>query len=269
MSLENKVNELIEKTFVFSDIHYPDHDIKALDVAEQVLKDWKPNRIVYIGDAYDATPVSHWLKDKKRKLENKRLLKDYEGVQKMLNRHAQLAGKQLKEVVYMLGNHEDWIREYIDCNPEVEGLIEIENHLKSPGKGIKFKMIPYIGRDRIFKVGKLYLIHGEYTNQYHASKTVNVYDRNIMYGHVHSVQEAGKVSPVDVEDRHMAVSIGSLCNKNPDYGEGKPNAWVHAFALVLTKDDKLFNHYVIRINDGVSIAPWGKVYRGKNESKHY
>lgn len=268
MSLEDKVRkEMIERNFVFSDIHYPEHDEKALNVAEQVLADFKPDRIIYLGDTYDATPVSHWLKDKKQALENKRLLKDYQAIQSMIDRHAKLAGNSLKEIVYMQGNHCDWIREYIERNPEVDGLINIENHLKSPSKNVKFTMLPFINskgkNDRVYQIGKLYLIHGDYTNKYHSSKTVDTFGRNVMYAHTHSVQETTKVNPIDVEDRHMAVSIGCLADRNPKYMEGRPNAWVHAFALVYVQKNGDFNHYVVRISNGKTVAPWGKLYESK------
>ena len=100
--LEKMVNkEMVERNFVYSDVHYPEHDKYALNCANKIMSDYKPHRIILIGDFMDMTPVSHWMKDKKRPMEGKRLQNDYIGARDLLDTITKKAGKQLKEVVYI------------------------------------------------------------------------------------------------------------------------------------------------------------------------
>lgn len=259
--LEMKITK-IEKTFVFSDIHYPEYDKKALSVAEQVLKDFKPERIIYIGDFLDCTPVSHWLENRKLSLESKRLKKDYEGFINMSQNHINMAGKQLKEVVYMEGNHEDWVNQYIDKHSEMQGMIEVKSEVvdKLQKANPKIKM-PWVEYNKFYQVGKLWFTHGIYTNKYHADKHLNTIKKNIMYGHTHTVQETTDSGIVD-GDKHSSKSIGCLCSMSPSYMRNRPNQWVHAFSLIYTdKKTGQFTDYVVKIIDGK--AMWNdKVYKG-------
>ncbi|HEY9705830.1 MAG TPA: metallophosphoesterase [Allocoleopsis sp.] len=251
----------IEKTFVFSDIHYPEYDTKAISVAEQVLQDFKPDRIIYIGDFLDCTPVSHWLENKKQTMENKRLLKDYEGFKNMARRHIKL-GKNVKEIVFMEGNHEDWVNQYIDKHPEMQGLIEVkEKVVKELSKEYPKIKMPWVEYNKFYNVGKLFFTHGIYTNKYHAEKHLNVIKKNIMYGHTHTVQETTDSGIVD-GDKHSSKSIGCLCSMSPSYMRNKPNQWVHAFALVYTDiHSGNFTDYVVKVINGKAV--WNnKVYNG-------
>ena len=260
--LEMRIDK-IEKTFVFSDIHYPEFDANAISVAEQILATEKPDRIIYIGDFLDMSPVSHWLENRRQSMENKRLLKDYDGFKDMSQRHIKLAGKGLKEVVYMEGNHEDWVNQYIDKEPQMQGLIEVKtkvvDELQKANPKLKMKWVEY---NKFYNIGKLFFTHGIYTNKYHAEKHLNVIKKNIMYGHTHTVQETTDSGIVD-GDKHSSKSIGCLCSMSPSYMRNKPNQWVHAFALVYT-DTKTgnFTDYVVKIINGKAI--WkDKIYGGK------
>jgi predicted phosphodiesterase len=264
MSLEEKVNNaMIEKNFVFSDIHYPEHDRKALSVAEQVMKDLKPQRLIYIGDFLNMTPVSHWMEDKKRPMEGQRLTKDYNGWYNKLTEHVKMAGKGLKEVVLLEGNHEDWINQYLDKHSEMEGLIEVKTHiaekLADEYPDLKVTWVKY---NQFYKLGKLYFTHGIYTNKYHASKHLESLGRNVMYGHTHTVQEHTSSNAVDGE-KHSSKSIGCLADMSPSYMRNRPHQWVHAFAVVYTDASTgNFTDYVVKIINGATV--WnGKLYKGQ------
>lgn len=254
--LERIVNKEVETTIILADIHYPLHNKKALNCAEQILKYIKPDRIVYLGDAMDMTPVSHWLQDKRKSMENKRLLKDYEGFNEILDRHKQIAGSNLKEVVYLEGNHENWITQYIDTHPETEGLLEVEKNLKLKERGIKF-----LEMNKFYKLGSLFLTHGLYTNLYHSKKTVETVGRSIMYGHTHDCQIYTKIGLLNNQDKHQGISVPCLCDLSPEYMKGKPNKWLHGLSVIYTQRDGNFNAYIINIIDGRAVFN-GKVFKG-------
>lgn len=248
-----------DKVFVYSDIHYPEHNEYALSVATKVMGDYKPTKIVLIGDALDMTPVSHWINDKKRLVENKRLLKDYEGFNTVLNDMVKKAGKQLKEVIYLKGNHEEWVDQYLDKNPELEGLLEVENNIKlDPKSKVKLSFVQY---NDFHKIGKLYLTHGIYTNKYHSFKTVDNVNATVMYGHTHDVQMFTKSGLAKGMDKYMGISIGCLCDMSPKYMRNKPNNWMHAFATVDVMNNGNFIPKVYNIIHGTTIFN-NKLYKG-------
>lgn len=51
---------MFEKWFFFSDMQIPHHDKKAVDLVFKVLKWYKPDVVVNIGDCGDGTSVSRW-----------------------------------------------------------------------------------------------------------------------------------------------------------------------------------------------------------------
>ena len=236
------------------DIHFPLHNQHALGAVEAFMEDFSPNIVVYPGDQLQMDPVSHWLKDKRRVLEGQRLLKDYAGFNAILDRHRALAPHA--QFVFIHGNHEDWVSQYCDLHPETEGFLEVDRNLRLRER--KFTVIPFGG---IYRIGLLSYIHGVYTNEHHSKSTALAYRRNVRYGHTHDIQYYTATSPVDVEDRISAASIGCLCNVNPHYMRHKPNRWQHGFNFAYVRPNEKFNDYTVQIIDGGFV--WnGKEYKG-------
>jgi predicted phosphodiesterase len=253
--------DLLSKTIRFiawPDTHIPQQDTRAVDVAAQILEWWKPAELVILGDFLDCTPVSHWLRDRKKTTEGLRLRDDYNMANRLLDRLT----RNLDHLVYLEGNHEDWIKDAIERNPEFEGLIELDLGLKFAERrerGLRITHLPY---GKCYRLGELWFTHGVYTGVNHAKKHVDSFGRNVVYGHLHDVQMAVKVSPIDVEDKHMAMCMGSLCNKNPQFMENKPNNWVHAVGLGEVREDGSFNIYPVIICNGVASFA-GQTFRSR------
>ncbi len=113
------------------------------------------------------------------------------------------------------------------------------------------------------KVGKLSVIHGYYWNMYHAKKTLEAFEGNVVYSHVHNPQMYAKVSPVDRKGYHIATSLPCLCNIKPDYKKDLPNFWINGFGVVEhLPATGYFNLYTIIIIDGCFM--WNGRYYGKN-----
>mgnify|MGYP001605055309 CR=1 FL=1 len=218
-------------------------------VVEKVMRDFKPTHLVYLGDALDFDYISKFTEGNIRKLEGKRLKRDYIEFNKMLKRHKKLCGRP--KVIYFIGNHEYRLEKYLDKCPQGEGFQEVEYNIEGVDE-----FIPY---NKVWKCGKLSYLHGVYTNQFHAKKHVENYGRNVIYGHTHQVQVYTKVSQCDREDFHTGKSIGCLSDKNPEYLHNRPNSWTHAFHICEMENDGYFSEHTMVINKGKLI--WnGKVY---------
>lgn len=245
----------MKKCVVIPDIHHPYHNKKAWFAILKFIKWFKPQVLVLLGDAIEMRAIDHWKREKGnlKAFEGKRLLHDYQDFKEdILLPLEKLCPRA--ERYYLFGNHEDWQYQLVEANPQLEGLIEIENVLKLKEK---WKVIPYLIRTRRgaalrgkLKLGKLTLIHGEYTNKYHAAKTSDSYLKSVMYAHTHDRQLFTKVHVEDPADYHTCQSIGCVCDRSPQYLWGRPNRWVHAFAILYIRPNGLFTDYVPIIIDG-------------------
>ena len=246
---------VVKRVLVLPDIHFPLHDVYSLGAVESFMDDFRPTHLIYLGDQLQMDSVSHWLKDKRGALEGQRLLADYAGFNQILDRHVSMVPDA--KVILFLGNHEDWVRQYIDVHPEVEGMLEVEHGLRLRERG--FTVVPL---GQAYRIGKLWYMHGHITTDHHSKATVLAYRRNIRYGHVHDIQYYTAISPLDVNDKISAGSIGCLCNVNPHYMLGKPNRWVHGFSVAYIQPNGNFNDYTIQIVGG-KFTFNGKTYAGR------
>jgi len=226
------------------DIHHPHHSKPCLNLVNQLIKDIKPDYLIYQGDQLNMDTLCHWNEDKQREMEGKRLLSEYEAFDReILKPHEKLTGPKCKKV-WLIGNHEYWVEKYLDNHPGFEGIIEPENYLKLKARG--FEIIKF---NDIYKIGKLNVIHGYYTNQYHAAKTVTAFEGNVVYAHAHTSQEFTKTTPRDIKDFHSATSLPCLCDLNPDYMKNRPSSWVNGFGVVYVLPNGNFNLYRVIIAD--------------------
>ena len=240
------------------DTHIPYEDKRAVRTALKILEWYKPHTVVVLGDFLDCAPVSHWLKDRNKTKAGLRLKDDFNAGNKLLDRITQ---PSVKHLIYLEGNHEDWINDAIEKQPELDGLINLEVGLKFDERranGIQVTTLPY---GKCFNLGKLWFTHGTYSGQNHAKKHVEAYGRSIVYGHLHDVQMHVKVSPIDIEDKHLGLSLGCLADKNPNFMENRPNNWVHCVGVGLSRPDGSFSIDPVMICNGVA-SYGGMTFKG-------
>lgn len=217
------------------------------------LFDFKPNVFIKGGDSLDLAYLSHWNELSPGKWRNHSLNRDY-----------QEEGRQLDEVkskikpdrmIYIIGNHEKWVSDFINKFPYLDGVMDVPNGLKLQERGIE--CVPY---NKSIRVGRyLNFMHGVYCTTTHAKKTAEVYQRCIRYGHTHDHQVYSMVSPLDVGNTYNAMSCGCLCNRNAEYAHGKPNRWMHGLYIAYVLPNGNFTDYFVPIIKNKFV--WGgKVY---------
>jgi hypothetical protein len=238
------------KGIVSADLHYPSHDQKLLDNFLRYVDDTKPGIFVFLGDNLDMQPISHWLHDGKKRgsMEGLRLKNDYEGFQRDVLDLLELPDGCRK--IWLEGNHEKWVRDYIDLNPEAEGFLEVENNIDLSD----WEIYPY---GQHATVDDARFIHGAYTNLHCAYKTVQVYGHDVYFGHCHSMQTHTLATPVG-DNPIIGTEIPCMCDLNPAYAEDKPNAWVQGFGTFYVADS--LQMYITHAKDGVFVAPNGTIY---------
>lgn len=250
-----KIKTDFKKVVALFDIHIPNNI--SLEGIYNFLTDERPDILILGGDFMDMQSLSHWAMagGKKLTLEGKRYQKECNEARSVLDRLRSCVGKGC-EIVYLEGNHEDWVNQYIDRNPEMEGIINLPLMLDLEGRNIKW--IPFKSGSNFYKVGKLYYTHGEYTVDNHAKKMLQVWNCNIRYGHMHQHSTVTRTSKKGIGDMHKAISVPCLC-KEGDYMIGRSNNWSHGFHIAYVKPSGNFYEYVVPIIDGAFYFN-GKLY---------
>lgn len=241
------------------DLHYPEHDERALGCALDYVRKTKPDGVIFGGDQLDLACISHHNAAKPLYRKQGALKSNLDGfIRDVLNPIDKSLDADADKR-FLIGNHEAWLTAQLrETNPELDGMIDLAEHLELEKRG--YKVIPQGGHTR---VGKLVLIHGDTVGGgvNAAKKAAEVYaGSSIALGHHHTLQTYTRTSPVADSDRWSATVLPCLCSLAPHYGRNKANSWLHGFGVVTVRPDKTFNLFPVVIVDGVCSMPDGTTY---------
>lgn len=178
---------------------------------------------------------------------------EYDEANLVLDQIDKIAPKARKR--FGFGNHEEWINSYIEESPSIRlPRFSIENRLDLKSRG--YEVFRY---NDFMRLGKLRVTHGIYSCSNHAKKHLEVMGASILYGHLHNIEVASKVTPESTS--HMAWANGCLCDLNPAYLKNRPQNWNHSFAIVYVWPNQEFQVDVVRIQKGRCVV-WGEEIRG-------
>jgi predicted phosphodiesterase len=222
----------MKRAVVFPDQHYPIHDVKAMNVAHQVLEEVKPDIFINLGDVVEGDSVSshRWKKKKRPPLEYQLPLieQEVEDVNKELDKVDAILDKVgCKERYICQGNHDQWYDFFVEENPYLDHLT-FRKAYKWDERGFKFYEY-----NKVLTIGKLSFIHGAYTGPTHAKKHLESYGTNLLYGHVHDLQ---RYSMTRLKDGTISAwSLGCLKDMRAEKNtwlRGRLNNWNHAVAII-------------------------------------
>lgn len=234
----------VSKGLIISDTHLSleDGEHPTYRLVKQFAKDWKPDRVFHLGDFGDWGVISHHNKTALRKIEGKRIKKEYEVLNRDLDELQEICG----EINLYEGNHDNWVEQYIDEHPELEGLLEYPTALRLSERGVHF--YPEVDQPR--RIGKLWFLHGWLARKHVAMGHLEAIRGNCVFGHVHKFQSYDIVRFATGEEI-TAQAIGCLCSRQPDYARGRPTGFQNGFALVyINEDNGEFGLYPVRIVNG-------------------
>lgn len=254
-------NTDIYRVIVTPDSQFPYEDVAANNAVEQYVADNKFDEWVDLGDFMDFDFLSHHNEGLHRLNAGKLLKQHYTYGREVLDRRLSVLHKNNRKASMTMieGNHDARVETFLNKNPQLEGMLEVEE-----GLGLKKRKIEWIRfwRDgSIYKIGKAGFCHGLYTSKYHAAKMVENYCCNIFYGHVHDVMEFPKVMH-GKDEVVVGQSLGCLCRLDQAYIKQNPKNWQLAFGDFFFTKEGLFTYYVPRILDSKFVAPTGKIYQG-------
>jgi len=127
----------LEKFVFLTDLHYgyqrkgghkmPLHDVKALKVALDFVKDFKPDHIILGGDLLDCGAISHHNQGKPDVSEGLKLEYETKVIIAALIKPCEAA--KPKTLTYIIGNHEAWVEQFVEKHPSLEGILDVNSIL--------------------------------------------------------------------------------------------------------------------------------------------
>ena len=207
------------------------------------MKDWKPTRVVALGDWIDASGYSSFASEE----EFDQLIEYQEG-NDLLDRFLGPGD------YYLEGNHEQRWRRPGNLPKRYRRLLDPRYWLHI--KERKLKWIPY-SRHSVLRIGKLAFVHGFATNKYASASEAQVFG-NVVHGHTHRIQRFTVPSGGETA---TGYNIGCMCRLDPEYASTYlgAQAWQHGFGFAYIQKSGNFDFTQVRIG-GKKVFINGKEY---------
>ena len=247
-----------ERWIVLPDTHLPYEDKATLRAVEAYMGDHQWAGWIHLGDLIDFNELSRFEVGNNRLDKVGAIQKSYDATRSFLDRHRSIIGRKAR-MVYIEGNHEDRITQYLEKNPEGVGMLEVPQALNLKARNIQW--VPFWSRGDLFRLGNAYFCHGRATGTNHTRKMLDKYGVCLYYGHLHDIQLTSKATWGNNKTLE-AGSLGCLCRYDQTYLKGNPTNWQQAFGVFHVWPDGYYQHYTVRIFKSRFISPEGKEYRG-------
>lgn len=214
------------KSVVFSDVHVPYHDDKALETTLAYADKYEPDNIVMNGDILDFFSVSRWEKNPEERNMARELQLSRQFLAHLRERYPKA------RIIYKMGNHEERWEKYMWTKaPEVCGVADFE--LYKLLDFAKWGIEEVKGKQKMKGGKNLTLIHGH--ELFGSAAPVNfarTLQNNLgvctIAGHRHSTSEH---SQKNADGKYVTCwSLGCLCDMAPEYAV--LNKWNFGFATL-------------------------------------
>ena len=235
-------------------------NMNAWKAAIEFAKDLRPEILVFGGDQVNCSPISHHEQGKPGKTDAATLKDELVLCADALVSPLIAAAHRGARIIWHRGNHERWFDDMIDKAPALRGLTSIEKEVGLPKKAEVYSY------GEVSHIGKCGVMHGENVRSsvHPAAWVLHRYQRNMIFGHFHTKNEATMSTPVDVTDTKVAKCIPALANPNQPYANNAPNSclngWLYGWVDVATGN---FYDSVVTMVDGIAVVG-GKMYGRAN-----
>lgn len=220
-----------------SDVHFPRHDKRKVELFLKVMKAWQPHAIDLLGDIDDADSTSRWVEGTPRSID---LIDD--GVKgtrefmRQLTEDCPLA----EDKHFHDGNH-GWYRhkKYLEKNAApFLGFINAETLYQPSNYGFAFHDYD---DNPVKRFGNVYAHHGESVSKHSGESVRNdcqSWDISLVRGHSH--RQGAYYCTYELSDRRLeGYEVGHLCDETQmKYMIGKN--WQAGFAIAHVVHDEPF-----------------------------
>lgn len=234
---------------IAGDLHFPETDWQAFKALLLFLKKNKSRIASFTlnGDGLDCADVSRHTEGQPRLRKRGGWKEDLDGFRaQVLDKLDAVLPKNCQKA-FVEGNHENWLQQLLDKQPELEGLLEIPELLKLKERG--WKWIPQGG---YVEHAGFVILHGDSVGSgiHVCKKLVEAVNGNAIMSHVHRYSCHTKASLVDQKKKHIGVTLPCMCTVAPSYAKGQPNAFTVGFGLLEEWEHNRANFYCPVIFEG-------------------
>lgn len=157
----------MEKVLFWPDTHFPKHDVRKVNIMLQIVKDWKPENLVFMGDLDDMEAPSRFAEGTPTEWSGRVDITTPVHTKKFLEEVREILPDS--NITYFEGNHEVRLTEYIGKNaPALDGLVTMPKILDLDNLGIAWHLYrePPVKMFGSAKYGNWYVHHGSYVSKY-------------------------------------------------------------------------------------------------------
>lgn len=251
-----------KRVFGFTDIHWSERDPRALALAMEAHKVFKPDHTVIGGDLLNASPFS---RHPKRTLDEDA---EYDYVNDELDPargfldtvQSRTIGGQL---TILEGNHDAWFERWIRNSDAGRGAalksLLPKNYLTKGRKNCRW--VPWNDftgdrKSRLFLHPKLMVVHGWCANKYAGERHLQMAKPySVIFHHSHRAEQR----IATMADGHIVTALngGCLCKLTPTYNlDSAPSEWSQGFWVAYVGEES-FTTYIVPIIKGGCVLPDG------------
>lgn len=234
-----------EKWAVVGDTQCPFHDPRAVEIATQVIEQYKPDHIIFNGDMWDFWSISRHNPRRWERLRTRTFQEEVEigiEVENKLARGLKYRGK----LHHIDGNHEDRLEAFLGTGPQsllgsLRGTTG-EEVFRLKQRGIA-SYHPY--GEGIWVTDNLFVYHGEYVGSLPGDsvrKELQSIGASVIMNHVH---RRADLRFRQGRSEHRGIENGCLCQLQAGY-KAMTN-WSQCLTLVDVYDNHHWNAEVVDI----------------------
>lgn len=238
----------------------PNTNLRRFTWLANLIEDRRPDLIVQLGDFATMESLSHWDQNKRLLIEGRRIKEDLEEarmawdtVEAVITRIQYLQRRQKTklyqpELIWFEGNHEDWLRQWTERNPEMEGMIDLQTELGITTRLYsKFDWVPW--KESRVDEGILYC-HvpigrtGPISSKYITARAIADYSNiSCIFGHTHRRQDdsIARITRDGELTTIRAVNVGCFFEEWPHYALGNSNDYWQGLTILNVYAPGLFD----------------------------
>jgi UDP-2,3-diacylglucosamine pyrophosphatase LpxH len=251
----DRVKPLFKKAgqeyLILPDIHAPDHDPHALDVAIQIGQSLALDELIVSGDGMDVhalsryTPSAHrpirWVDERAKAVPVFAMIRDF---------------FPKTPITYLIGNHDVRPEKFVAAQaPQLQGLFTLPQILGLDSLDFRFPET-----NRVVIGEKLLVVHGTRVRAEAGSSVqaeVREAGMSVAMGHVHrrAMYDVTRTAQRLYGDQPLfGIEMGCLCSLTPEYLEPERTAnWQHGCLVVTVFDNGFVFPELVRIDNGCAM----------------
>lgn len=222
----------------------------------RLIAERQPDYVVELGDFSSVSALSHWDQDKRQLMEGRRYQLDMEYTRDAIRRMSvpveevqatQRRGKRrvyLPEYIKVEGNHELWVRKYIERRPELDGQLDFmqdSEYFEALFDCHKKTYIPfeeYAIREGVAFCHSPLAANGRpISGKYAVYRALELFDTSVIFGHLHRLESAALYQHGSQRRLRRSLSTGCFFSHEPPYALGAAhNHWRGVVVATLLGD---------------------------------